>query len=96
MAELAELVVLFEISLILIVRVVFGPTTGDITRRELAFSVREETAREILGSQPTREASQICRKLLRDTYHQGVIINWEQARSEQMATQLRTSLVAAA
>lgn len=96
LAEIAELVVLIGISLILIVGVVFRPTTAGITSRRLAVSVREKTARDVLGPAPSRQASRIYRELLRDARHLGVTINWEQARSEQMTTRPRPSLAAAA
>lgn len=96
LGELVELIVLIAISLILVVGVIFRPTTVDISRKKLAVSAREETARDVLGPTPTREASQIYRKLLSDAHHLGVTINWEEARSEQMTVRPQRSLVAAA
>lgn len=65
MAELAELVVLIGISLILVVKVVFRPTTADITRKELAVSVsgKKPPERSSARNRPG-EASQIYRGLL--------------------------------
>lgn len=45
LADLAELIVLIGISLILVVKVVFRPTTMEITSSPLAVSVPGETAR---------------------------------------------------
>ena len=95
LAELAELVVLISISLVLIFGIVFRPTNAGRSRSRLAVSAGEEAVREV-GPAPTREAAQMYRKLLRDAYHLGVTINWEQARSEQMTIRPAPSLVATA
>lgn len=96
LVELAELAVLIAISLILVVGVVFRPTTAGISRKRLAVAAREEMARDVLGPAPTREAAQIYRKLLRDAHQLGVTINWQQARREQVTMRPQRSLVAAA
>ncbi|MGD2060794.1 MAG: hypothetical protein PVF87_08015 [Acidimicrobiia bacterium] len=96
MAELAELAVLVAMSLILVVRVIFRPTGTGVSSKKVAVSAREETAREVLGPDPTREASQIYRKLLRDAHVAGVTIDWERARRDQVGARPERSLVAAA
>jgi ABC-type sulfate transport system permease component len=96
LAELAELAVLVAMSLILVVGVIFRPTGAGVSRKKVAVSAREETARKVLGADPTREAAQIYRKLLRDAHIAGVTIDWERARREQVDMRPKCSLVAAA
>lgn len=96
LAELAELAVLVAMSLILVVRVIFRPTGSGVSRKKVAASAREETARQVLGPYPTREASQIYTELLRDARLAGVNIDWERARRERVDLPPDRSLVAAA
>lgn len=96
LAEIAELAVLVAMSLILVVGVIFRPTSAGVSSRRLAVSARQHTAREVLGPDPTREAAQIYRKLLRDAHIAGVTINWEQARREQLDVRPQRSLVSPA
>lgn len=96
LAELAELAVLVAMSLILVVGVVFRPLRAGVSKKKLAVSAREETAREVLGPDPTRESAQIYRKLLRDAHIAGVTIDWERARRERVDLRPERSLVAAA
>jgi hypothetical protein len=94
LAELAELGVLVAMSLILVVGLIFRPTGAGVSRRKAVVSAREETAREVLGPDPTREAAQIYRKLLRDAHIAGVTIDWERARREQGDLRPERSLIA--
>lgn len=96
LAELAELAVLVAMSLILVVKVIFRPTGTGVSSKKVALSAREETAREVLGPHPTREASQIYRRLLRDARSAGVTIDWEWARRQQVHLSPDRSLVAVA
>lgn len=96
LADLAELAVLVAMSLILVLRVIFRPTGSGVSSKQVAALAREETAREVLGPYPTREASQIYRKLLRDAHVARVTIDWERARRQQVNAPPERSLVAAA
>ena len=93
---LAELAVLVAMSLILVVGGIFRPTGADVIRKKVAVSARKKTARDVLGPDPTREATQIYRKLLRDAHIAGVTIDWARARLEQLDSRPERSLVAAA
>jgi hypothetical protein len=95
LAELAELAVLVAMSLILVVGVIFRPTGAEVSKKELGTSARGQTAREVLGPSPTREAAQIYRKLLRDAQVAGVTIDWVRARHQSVLGAER-SLVGAA
>jgi len=94
--ELAELAVLVVMSLILVVGGIFRPTGADVSRKQVAASGRKETAREVLGPDPTTEAAQIYRKLLRDAHIAGVTIDWARARLEQLHSRPERSLVVTA
>lgn len=96
MADLAELTVLVAMSLILVVVVIFRSTGAGVSRKKVAVSARKGTAREVLGPDPTREAAQIYRKLLRDAHIAGITIDWERARRDQLELRPQRSLTAAA
>lgn len=96
LAELAELAVLMAMSVILVVRVIFRPTATAREKKRSAAVAREEMALHVLGPAPSRAATQIYRKLLRDARQAGLAIDWERARMELMTMAPRTTLVAAA
>jgi hypothetical protein len=94
---LEMLSVLAVLSALILVGVVFRPTTSDRHRRDESLARRESVSFAVLGAFPSDEATSGYKHLLEDARRAGVTIDWDMARRVQgEATRPGLTLVAAA
>lgn len=79
---LGVLAALAVLSVLILVGVVFRPTTADRSRRSEAIARREGDAFAVLGAFPSREGLDAYEKLLADARTGGVTLDWDRARGE--------------
>lgn len=83
---LGLLAALAVLSALILVAIVFRPTTAQIARRADAVSARETDAFSVLGAFPTQDAIDSYEAVMRRAAREGITIDWDRARREQAAS----------